>query len=152
MFKIKVKKDEVHNKVLRVQLKGKERELLDFSDTYHLIVNHGGTNEVSYDECALIRFLGTLDYKDSKFRVSSSILSEVDGTKYMDIAYTVMCNGIVVFHDLVELRPPVRNTNYVRVEDFISFLEEVKVLVESLEKAISEWDASNAPIETEYEV
>jgi len=152
MFEIKVKEDKINSKVLQVQLKGKERELLEFSDTYYLVVNHSGTNEVSYDESALVRFLKTLSSKDDKFIVHPNISPTQGGIVYMDITYTVICNGIVVFYDLVQLRPPVRNTYYISVEDFTSFLGEVKGLVESMEKAIKEWDITTTYTETEYEI
>jgi len=152
MFEIKVKEDKINSKVLQVQLKGKERELLEFSNTYHLIVVSNCANITEYDEATLVRFLGTLKCKDERFKVISHTTPSPKGNYFINTAYTVMCNGVKVFYDCTAVFPPIRNSNYVKLEDFIAFLKSVKELVEEMEEAIKDWDVNNTPTETIFEV
>jgi len=132
------------NKVTKISIRGKERELLKFSNKKHVIVTH--KRNFWYRRQRLKKFLKTLHCTDPDFTVHADLV-------VTSICYIVKYNGVTVSECEEEFDVPIDDYgNDDNVVGIIEYLKELKAFVLNIEDDIRNWDKSLTLITTKYEI
>ena len=132
------------SKLTKISVKGKERELLEFSNKKHVIVTH--KRGFYYRSRRLLRLLKSLHCTDEDFTVRADL-------GITSITYIVKCKGVTVSKRTKKFETPIDDYGSGdSILGVIEFLKELKAFVLNIEDDIRNWDKSKTFITTKYEI